>query len=350
MSDSNPFSPDAWLDAQRRYWDSWMDLARQAGGAAGAGRKGADQPWGEALEQWWRAVSPAAGEAGVARDFYDRLLDLGRSYFTMAEDLSKSASPAAGVDAWLEQMSAAFSGKAKAGGRAPRDFMAFFDLPLDTWQRTVSSFSPLPGDFLQGLQPDTSKDIHARLDRFLSVPAVGYSRESQQQYQHLGRLVLDYQKAMHEYTAAMSRLGMRSVERMRAKLDEAEQPVTSVRGLYNLWVDACEEEYAELTMSEEYAEIYGRMVNALMALKRQGAQMVDETLEGLNMPTRREVNTLHRRLQEMRRELRALRSALDEKTAAAPAAKPKAKRATAPKRTARARKTTTHGKKGGKNA
>lgn len=292
-------------------------------------------------------MSPAAGESGVGREFYDRLLDLGRSYFTMTENLTKAANPAAAVDEWLEQMQAAFSGKPAAGGRGPKDFMAFFDLPLDTWQRTVSSFSPIPGDYLKALHPEIGDQVHDQLDRFLSIPGVGYSRESQEQYQHLGRLVLDYQKAMGEYANAMSKIGLRSVERMRKKLEETEEPVTSVRALYNLWVDACEDEYAELTMSEEYAEIYGRMVNALMALKRQGAQMVDETLEGFNMPTRREVNTLHRRLQETRRELRALRSALEEKAEAAPAAKPKAsKRAAAPKHGSK-RKKATHAKKGG---
>jgi len=345
MSDSNPFSPDAWLDAQRRYWDSWMDLARQTTGGA-AQKKDAEAPWTQSLDQWWRAVSPAAGESGVTREFYDRLLDLGRSYFTMTENLCKAGNPSAAVEGWLEQMQYAFGGKPVAGGRTPKDFMAFFDLPLDTWQRTVSSFAPVPGDYLKALHPDVGDDVTAQLDRFLSIPGVGYSRESQEQYQHLGRLVLDYQKAMGEYAASMSQLAMRSVERLRKKLEEAEEPVTSVRALYNLWVDACEDEYADLTMSEEYAEIYGRMVNALMALKRQGAQMVDETLEGFNMPTRREVNTLHRRLQETRREMRALRSALEEKAESAPAAKPKAKRAAAPKHGAK-RKTATHAKKGG---
>ena len=313
MADSNPFSPDAWVDAQRRYWDSWMDLTRQAGGAAGAAKGAADTPWAQSLEQWWRAVAPAAGESGAGREFYDHLLALGRGYFSMAEDLAKTATAGGGLDGWLEQVSAAFGG-GKAGAGRHKDFMAFWDLPLDTWQRTVSSFSPIPGDYLHALHPEGAGDMHEHLDRFLSIPAVGYSRESQEQHQHFGRLVIEYQKALQDYAAAMSKLGGRSLERFREKLEEAEEPVTTVRGMYDLWVDACEDEYGAYTMTEEYAELYGALVNTLMAVKHQGAVMVDETLEGLNMPTRREVNTLHRRLQETRRELRALRDQIESRS------------------------------------
>jgi class III poly(R)-hydroxyalkanoic acid synthase PhaC subunit len=65
-------------------------------------------------------------------------------------------------------------------------------------------------------------------------------------------------------------------------------------------------------MSEDYARTYGEMVNALMAVKQEGSRLVDEVLEGLNMPTRREISTLHERFQESRREIRRVRRDLDE--------------------------------------
>ncbi len=88
--------------------------------------------------------------------------------------------------------------------------------------------------------------------------------------------------------------------------------VDSARGLYDLWVGCCEEVYAEQVMTPEYARIHGRLVNALMALKQRLSIMVDETLGALNMPTRSEVRTLQDRLQETRRENKALRRDLEE--------------------------------------
>jgi len=60
-------------------------------------------------------------------------------------------------------------------------------------------------------------------------------------------------------------------------------------------------------MTPEYAKIHGRLVNALMAVKQKLSHLVDESLGGLNMPTRRELRTLQDRLQESRREYKALR-------------------------------------------
>jgi len=145
---------------------------------------------------------------------------------------------------------------------------------------------------------------------------VGYSRESQEQYQQLTRLVLDYQKAMQDYAIALSKVGVKSTDRFQEKLTEATasngEPVSSLRDFYNLWVDACEEVYGEYSMSSEYSEMYGEMVNAMMAVKHHGSLLVDETLESMNMPTHREINTLHQRLHEMRRDYRSLRDEIEQ--------------------------------------
>jgi class III poly(R)-hydroxyalkanoic acid synthase PhaE subunit len=355
MTDSNPFSPESWLDAQRKYWDAWMDMTRQTGGAAAANRA-PDNPWASALDQWWKAVSPmTSGSAPLLQDFFDKLIGMGKSYFSMAERVAGMPGEAqkAGdaVSDWLDQMRKACGawGVSLGAQQDPhmRDFMSFWDMPLDTWQRTVSSFSPFPGDFLKALHPEGADamagDMREHLDRFLSMPGVGYSRESQEQYQHLARLVLDYQKAMQDYAIALSKVGVKSTDRFQEKLAETTasgESVSSLRAFYDLWVDACEEVYGDFAMTEEYSEMYGEMVNALMAVKHHGSLLVDEMLESMNMPTHREINTLHRRLHEMRRDYRVLRSEVeqlrDERqgSSAAPTARTTRKKAPARKKSA----------------
>lgn len=324
MNDSNPFNPDQWLEAQRRYWDAWLDLSRISTEAAEAASGAAPpaNPWAGALEQWWKSVSSAVPPEG--QDFFNRMMDLGRGYFTMAEGLARQGgdTPGDALKTWLDELSESVK-KAGAGlggtDNHARDFMAFWQLPMDTWQRVTSSFMPLPGDIMSALRPEGApafgRDMREHLDRFLSIPGVGYTRESQEQYQDLSRLLLGYQRAWQAYEAGQARVALESVDRFRARLDDAarrEQPIGSMRELFNEWVDACEEVYGEYVMSEDYARAYGEMVNALMAVKHQGSKLVDEVLEGLNMPTRREISTLHERFQESRREIRRLRRDLDE--------------------------------------
>ncbi|WP_412852411.1 class III poly(R)-hydroxyalkanoic acid synthase subunit PhaE [Ectothiorhodospira shaposhnikovii] len=312
MADSNPFNPEDWMEAQRKYWSAWMDMSRKAvGGSDGTAN------WGDGLDQWWKTVSSGMPLSG--NDAMDQMMKIGRNYFSMAENLYRGAegnNAAEAVNKWLDQMSNAFQGFTNMPG-ASRDANAFWQMPLDTWRRATSSFMPMPGDYMQALRPPARAPygdaVQEQLDRFLSVPGVGYTRESQEQYQNLAKLMVNYQQAMQNYQAAFNKVGMDSIDRFRARLDDAgrqDKPITSMRALYDEWVDVCEEVYGEFVMSEEYARIYGEMVNSLMAVKRQGTRLMDEVTESLNMPTRREVNTLHRRLQESRRELQALKAAV----------------------------------------
>jgi class III poly(R)-hydroxyalkanoic acid synthase PhaE subunit len=128
-------------------------------------------------------------------------------------------------------------------------------------------------------------------------------------------------------------MGVGSVERLQWLVKEAEQKkktIGSARELYDMWVQCCEAEYADRVMTDEYTELHGRLVNALMRVKQRMSFIVDEYLGAMNMPTRRELRTLQDRVQEARRETKRLRSELDAlkrqiggtATAAAPAATP----------------------------
>jgi len=78
MTDSNPFSSEPWLDAQRKFWDAWMDMTRQASTVASKDQA-ADNPWADGLDQWWKAVSPmTSGTAPLLQDFFDKLVGMGK--------------------------------------------------------------------------------------------------------------------------------------------------------------------------------------------------------------------------------------------------------------------------------
>ncbi|MCI0400529.1 MAG: class III poly(R)-hydroxyalkanoic acid synthase subunit PhaE, partial [Gammaproteobacteria bacterium] len=185
-------------------------------------------------------------------------------------------------------------------------------MPLDTWRRTASSMSVLPGDFMQGLKPEGVTRV---ADRFLSVPGVGYTREWQEQVQEWFRLGGEYQTALQNYMNAFGRVAIDSLEHLKKKIVElAEQgrDLTTLREIYDLWVDSSEGAYAQFVVTDEYAELYGRLVNALMALKHHGRSMVDEGLAAMNMPTRKGFDTMQSRQQDLRRELKTVRAELDD--------------------------------------
>ncbi|NEV62711.1 class III poly(R)-hydroxyalkanoic acid synthase subunit PhaE [Thiorhodococcus minor] len=309
---NDSFFTDNWLDLQRKYWDSWADMSRKAMGLEED--KKMTTPWEGALDHWWKAMSPAAPDFSQA--FMEKMMEQGKSFFRMAETFANKpgdTAPSDGLSWWtkaLEDMQKQFTGSLDDSGNTMQRMMSFWEMPLDNWQRMMSSMSPMPGDMLRNMPHEQFKD---RIDRALSAPGLGYTREEQSQYQELMRRSVDYQAALQEYTSFYSRLGMKSVERMgdfiQGAIDSGKS-IDSARALYDNWVSSCEAVYAEEVATPEYAEIHGRLVNAQMALKRRLAIMVDENLGAMNMPTRSELRTLQERLQETRRENKQLRQAL----------------------------------------
>ncbi|MGH8582071.1 MAG: class III poly(R)-hydroxyalkanoic acid synthase subunit PhaE [Gammaproteobacteria bacterium] len=327
----SPWGED-WMVGQRQFWETWTRLYQQSLDAA-APKTGFNVPWAEALAIWEKAIPRQGPDASQA--FLDTLVRQGKGFLSFGEEFTRIMTAVtegnqAGRN-WQEllqnrlaEMKKAFTpGSGDASTAALFGMLPFFELPLDTWRRTIAGASLLPGDFLQPLKPDGRRQMGGSLDetvdKILSVPGVGYTREWQEQAQGTARLVLDYQKALHEYLHAHGRLGVDTVERFSKKvlaLGEEGKEIHTLRALYDLWVDAGEEAYNDLVFTESFSDIYARLVNALMALKRQNQNIVDEAVGALNLPTRKGLNTMQCRQQEMRRELRALRSQVDHGTGA----------------------------------
>ncbi|OOZ36561.1 class III poly(R)-hydroxyalkanoic acid synthase subunit PhaE [Solemya velesiana gill symbiont] len=315
-----------WMEIQQKYWQNWSDFSRQALG----GKAVPKSPWENAMEHWWQVVSPAAPD--MTRDFMDKMMNQGKALFHMADEFSRNFQENGAATEWNDVMSKTFAdmkqgfmGMPEAGGDdALHKMMAFWEMPLDNWQRMVSSLSLMPGDMLCNMPHG------GHLERFLSAPGLGYTREEQGQQQQMMLKVLEYQQALQDYMQFFSNLGVLAVDRMQTRVGEIVadgKQIDSARQLYDTWVGVCEEAYGEQVMTPEYAKIHGRLVNALMGVKHEMAVMVDESLGAMNMPTRTELRTLQTRMQENRREIKGLKAEIAELKAALAsqvAAKPKA--------------------------
>ena len=310
MSNETLFN-DTWMDLQRKYWDAWSELGRK-GMATGSGGAGAfTTPWEAALDNWWKALSPAAPD--TAKQFMEKLMEQGKSFFRFGESFAATTDRGNalpdGLSAWtsfMEDVQKRMTGSLDDGDHTLQRMMSFWEMPLDNWQRMMSSMSPMPGDALRNMP-------HDHLNRVLSAPGLGYTREEQSQYQDLIRATMAYQNALQEYNSFYTRLGTKSIERMGTYLKnvmDSGKPIDSARALYDNWVMCCESVYAEEVATPEYAQIHGHLVNAQMALKKRMAVLVDENLGALNMPSRSELRTLQDRLQETRRENKQLRQSL----------------------------------------
>ncbi len=332
---------DDWMEMQQKYWQNWADATQRLFGQ----ETSPVAAWGSAMDNWWKTLSPAA-ESDLSRGFMDKMVEQGKVFFEMADQFTRGfAAAGAGAGAggqadWTTaldkitgSMKDAFA-KMGSGDAGLHKMLAFWELPLDNWQRTVSSLSLVPGDLLRNMP---TEGMRAGLDRVLGTPGLGYTREEQGQYQELTRAVLEYQETLAEYLGFFSKMGMGAAERLQWLIKEAETkqtPISSARSLYDMWVSCCEAEYADQVMTEEYTALHGQLVNALMRVKHRMGIIVDEYLGAMNMPTRRELRTLQDRVQEARRETKRLRAEIEslkrQGSVAAAAPQAPARRAPAP--------------------
>jgi len=239
----------------------------------------------------------------------------------------KAAAPAAetvpGMDGlkgyldWMQQAAAAMTGQ---GSHIPPPVP-----PFGGWTMPGTIAPPAGLDALRGL---------------LDTPAFGYTREQQAQQQALMRALLDHQQASARYQELLARAQAQGAERMQRRMAEPGFQVDSLKAMYDLWVDAVEEAYAEIALSDEFREAYAAQGNTQMRVRQLQRQQVEQWCREVGLPTRSEVDTLGQRLQELRRELRRTQAAASEADVKTSQRKPPAKPATRAKAKPASRATT----------
>lgn len=328
MSDSKPVNDwlKDWQALQRQYLNAWSDLSAKASPAAPppampfgmpfAGMTGAapafgtPPAWHEGLEQWARLF---AGSGSKQSETAERMLASAQSYVSMIQSMfgaagqnmgagSASANPA---QAWFDSLRGGFP--APNGFQIPGMDADLANNPFSKALRDISGqgakgFTEMPAAFAPFVEQMRQEGLS-----WLRVPAFGVGREHQEHYQKTALAFVEYQQAMKNYNALMLKASQRGFELFEGKLAERAEPgraIDSLRALYDLWVDAAEEAYAEVALSDEFAKVYGELANAQMRARAQIQAEVERVSTDLGMPTRSELNSVHKRLHDLRRELR----------------------------------------------
>lgn len=367
-----------WADAQQNYWNAWSGMM-QAGftpqnmqnpmaGATGNMHSMPQNMWAKGLEQWWQAFNQQQTPTNNQfADVFQRVVDMGKHYMSMAENAftltSADDDAANSVQAWMTMMENSFKSWEQQLGMNQSTTQLFEagQASMQGWQKVLDSMgmSEFGNNVMQqmtGFQMPTSENWNSQLKKMLSSATLGYARESQADMQELGRLTLEYQEAMDAYLKAFAEQGVKSIEALRERVGQLAsegQSISSLRELYDLWVDVNEEVYAEFANSDRYQVVYGDTVNTLMALKEAMNSFLDTQYQAANLPTRSEMNAafkkqqatsrenrqLKKQLKDLARRVEALESAQDssgdageskpvvKKAASAPKSKPKSEKA-----------------------
>ena len=318
---SNPFGDTDFLSAQKTFLDAWAQLSQtMSPEAKQSSTASVTDAWSKAMEYWGQSQSSTGMMPNEIQHVYTKLIEQAKVYNMFSEQMSGFMKTYNELDKtssdWQQQLESCINGMESFFSEHGTDATNTIKQMQNVWQQMstetrqnpFSSASMMPDDFLQQFNSDS---LQSAAEKYLSMPGIGYTRESQEQHLKSIKLWGEYQKASNEFNSANSRVNTKALEGLKKKifkLAEEDKNISSLREIYDLWVDANEDAYAEFVYSEEYTQLYSAMVNSLMAFKQHNQKFVDKSLSEMNIPTQKGMDTVKQRLQEVRRELFDMRN------------------------------------------
>lgn len=291
MSEHDPQSAwlDAWATAQKELWQRFLTGQAPAPAAP-------ENPGLAMFNQFFGQSLPDS-----TQDITRKMLQFGEGYLGVAREFWKvvQAMPAGGGEA----------------GRLQKEIEALRSGFADGFARLYGT-GPLGGDLLAAWQRIGAVGIGGpgQSAAWPGLPALGPTRERQEAIERLGRAALHYQQALAKFAQLLTKVSGEAVERLAKRVTkraQSNEPIGSLRAMYDLWVDSGEEAFAAAAHGAEFTKAQAELNEALMELKAEQQKQVEDWARALDLPTRTEMNTILKRLNTLRRRVRELEDEIE---------------------------------------
>jgi class III poly(R)-hydroxyalkanoic acid synthase PhaE subunit len=284
------FGADEFDAIAKQYWSAWGEMMRGAGAKPASTVPG----WDEAV-RWWSQL--AQGGPAQANDAVGRFNAQAQGWFGQMQQL---AAQFAGQNADASEITRVW--KQMLGGANANPFADVFKHMRGPGQHDFEAWIEQVRPYLDMLQRDRG--------RWMDVPTFGFAREHQERWQAAAKAQDEYQAASQAFNALLAESAQTAFERFEQLLAERSEPgrqLTSARALFDLWIDAAEDAYAELALSQRFRDAYGQMANAQMRVRQHVQDEIERASALLGVPGRTEVDAAHRKIVQLEREVRGLR-------------------------------------------
>lgn len=325
----------AFTEAQTKVWENWSEMFRIAPERMTPFSFGAAEQWrglaSQGLKDWTteseQVVKDAAQRLHVAQDTAMRFLELSLGAWKVMAPKVKSGEDWQTIFAnYAAQFRQQLVPSQDGMGKAVQDMAELWRLYQEEWQKLsqpwAESWRRASWHFGQAATGDGSAlikwtnlywDAYERtFGRLMESPSLGHTRELNEQLLKGFDSWLDFRKASFEYQVVMSEAWCRAFERFIGKLvslSEGGEPIQDLRQLLFLWLDIVDEVFLAMFRSEQYIRMQGQLMNAAMTYRIHEREIVESFLKFSHLPSRSELDEAHRRIYELRKEVKELKSA-----------------------------------------
>lgn len=153
-------------------------------------------------------------------------------------------------------------------------------------------------------------------DVLRQIPPLGMAREHNAALRELAQAHAECQRLEQALQAMLVKVQTDALDLLERRVRERHAAQGSgassvgFRELYDLWVECGEQVYAQVAHSEAYCRLQAQLGNATMQLRARQQKLIEHALKQFDLPTRAELNSVHRQLREQARVLRELQAQL----------------------------------------
>ena len=195
------------------------------------------------------------------------------------------------MEGWAALVQSAQPGKAGTAGFDAATLGKLFD-PAE-WSRAMAG----GGDFA--------------LERLTEGPTYATLTDIDRKVAKAQQLWLQRARDIEAYRQVVQAAWMRAFERMTKALSDQEAPkLTSARAVLDLWLGIANEVLLELHHRPEFLEAQRKMTRSSAEYRLQEQKLAEVFCAINHIPTRTEMDEAQKTIQELRRELRALKKSL----------------------------------------
>lgn len=295
-------------ETTRQAWTAWANLMR----GMGATPPPAAAPAWPDPTTWWAQMTgaPPPAPEHPAEALMRGLRDQAGGWFAQMQQL---ATQFAGREASAADIASAW--KQMVGGHAAQSFTDVFASMSRPGAQGMEQWIAQVQPLLRMLQSVQAAQAPGDPRAWMGLPTFGFAREHQARWQQLALAQIDHQDSSRAFAELMNEAAQQAFVAFERKLGERSTPgqqIESTRALFDLWVDAAEEAYAEVALSPRFREAYGALVDSQMRLRSAVQREIELMGELLGTPTRTEVDAAHRKIVQLEREVRRLRDGIEE--------------------------------------
>ena len=150
---------------------------------------------------------------------------------------------------------------------------------------------------------------------FLQSPTLGYTREFNHKLLGGFDSWINFYKASFDYQLVLLNVWAKAFDELMRELaasEEKSRTIQNWRQILQVWSSLFDRVFAETFRSQDTVEIQGKFLNAALTYRLHQQQLMEVFLKMNDLPTRSEVDEVHRSIYEMRKEIKSLKKAVAE--------------------------------------